>query len=84
MNQSDQSNNPPIPPSSSYSFGGSGFGAYLALVYLAAGFSAGFSATTGWDDANNSNSLILYLNKNIYLPWFQRKSSNILEGVSND
>lgn len=47
MNQSDQSNNPPIPPSSSYSFGGSGFGAYLALVYLAAGFSAGFSATTG-------------------------------------
>jgi hypothetical protein len=45
MNQSDQSNNPPIPTSSSYSFGGSGFGAYLALVYLAAGLSAGLSAT---------------------------------------
>ncbi len=63
MNQSDQSNNPPIPTSSSYSFGGSGFGAYLALVYLAAGLSAGLSAT-GWDDdddPNKSNSLILYL-----------------------
>lgn len=62
MNQSDQSNNPPIPTSSSYYFGGSGFGAYLALVYLAAGFSAGFSATC-WDDddPNESNSLILYL-----------------------
>lgn len=37
-----QSNNPPIPTSSYSSFGGSGFGAYLALVYLAAGLSAGF------------------------------------------
>jgi len=36
-------------------------GAYFALIYLAAGFSAAFSATTGADDANNSNSLILYL-----------------------
>lgn len=56
--QQDQSKSPPIPPSSYSSFGGSGaFGASLALVYLPAGFSV-FS-TTGADEANNSNSLIL-------------------------
>ena len=57
----DQSNNPPIPASSSYSFGGSG-AFYSFLAALGASF---FSSLTGaWVAAvRASSSGILYLNK---------------------
>lgn len=59
----NQSNNPPIPTSSSYSFGGSGaFGAYF-LAYLA-GLSSFFSFGASWTGAwvRASSSGILNLN----------------------
>jgi len=60
----DQSKSPPIPSSSYSTFGSGAFGASF-LVYLTAGLvSAFFSATGADDDANNSNSLILYPDSN--------------------
>jgi hypothetical protein len=60
MNQSDQSNNPPIPTSSSSYLGASTF---LGSSFLAAGLVSAFFSSTGCEDPLEikSNSLILYL-----------------------
>jgi len=53
----DQSKRPPIPTSSSYSFGGSGaFGASFLASFFSYFFSSFFSSLTGADEAARASS----------------------------